>query len=275
MFAAPAWRSRMRSGNAGRGVEEELEIGPARAELGLAVRARKAHDVLARRGARIGRIVQGGLRGEQQRRDARDAGGAIALDARQLGGEHVIEVLRGRQEAIEVDRILLVPEHRRDRAAAAVTHHLEQRVVAVIGIARDLLLPRVVGAAPGRLDEQQLRRERRELQPPRSRVDGEQRDLGLEARAGERIDDGRDAKVGEARGAERMLPGEEPDCAMAQRGHPPTPRRRLGAAGAPLGRSRPAGEPDAARGGEATVLIREPRGRSGRASAPGDAARSA
>ena len=100
------------------------------------------------------------LGGEGQRGDRALAGQRlVALDAAGVGGEDVVEE-RGRfGEALEVDRVLLVPEGGRDAALAAAVEQRPQRRQADQVLARvlgDPVLPLAAVAVPDRLDQEQV-----------------------------------------------------------------------------------------------------------------------
>jgi hypothetical protein len=153
--------------------------------------------------------MQRRLRREQQRVHAiggKAAAAHVVVDAGRLGGEHVIEQPRRAHEAVEVHRIFFVPEHRRDRSLSTPPHDVGERVVAVVGIRRDPLLPRLADAAPCRLDEQQLRLEHGKLHAPRARVDREQRHLRFETGTREIVDDRRERSAANGDGRRGRWP---------------------------------------------------------------------
>ena len=70
--------------------------------------------------------------------------------------EDKVELPGGPEEFIEVRRVLLIPEHRRNPGRAAILQKLPQRTVLLVLAAENQVPPLTVVAAEGRLDKQQL-----------------------------------------------------------------------------------------------------------------------
>ena len=131
-------------------------------------------------------IVHARLTGERQEIDAvMPQRGLVAMNTVHIGGENEIELLGGGQEGFEMNRVFLVPKHRGDAARLAPTHDLLQ----LAGIVANLAAPQFVFAAPGGLDEQQLRLEVFELCLPTCRGELLELGLGLIGTIGEVIHD--------------------------------------------------------------------------------------
>ena len=99
------------------------------------------------------RIMHGGLAGKGQHVDAFMSQRAfIAVDAVNIRGEHVVKVLGGAEECLEMHRVFFVPEDGWHLILPAPLQEASQ----FLAVLRDLVMPTVILAAPCRLDKQQV-----------------------------------------------------------------------------------------------------------------------
>ncbi|MGK9546244.1 hypothetical protein O6486_24745, partial [Salmonella enterica subsp. enterica] len=69
----------------------------------------------------------------------------VAMNAVDVGSEHEVELFGGRQEGLEVDRILFVPENR----GYLVVFAPFKDVLQFVAVMADFAAPQVIFAAPG------------------------------------------------------------------------------------------------------------------------------
>src|SRR5690606_32143536 len=97
--------------------------------------------------------------------------GLVGLQHTGVTGEHEVEQPRAVDEAVEVDRILLVPEDGRNAAAPAGANQVVEGALVAARVACHLEVPRPARATPGRLDQEQIRPAAEELKLPEPGVE--------------------------------------------------------------------------------------------------------
>ena len=146
----------------------------------------------------LGRVGLGGLCREGQEVDVVVAQfPLVAGHTVQVRREHRVELARRRQERVEVDRVLLVPERSGHAAIAAPFHDPPQlRSESVDGVP-----PGLPVTPPRGLHEQQVRAGRRELRTPE--LHGQRDEVGLAVEGGVRelVQDARDHQAARASGS--------------------------------------------------------------------------